>query len=137
MHIINAYLALMNIAHLKTFVAVYRASGFASVAKEQGVVASSVSRAIAALEADLAVRLFHRTTRRLSPTEAGVAFFHRIAPLVEEFDSACLALRDQSKGPSGRLRITASVSYGQLVIAPMLKTFRTVYPDIELEVGTV
>ena len=123
----------MNIEHLKTFVSVYRAKGFASVAKEQGVVPSSVSRAIAALEAQLTVRLFHRTTRRLTPTEAGETFFRRISLLMEEFDAACAVLADQSSRPSGRLRVTASVSYGQIVIVPKLKAFRLSYPDIDLE----
>lgn len=62
---------------------------------------SSVSRAVAALEAQLEVRLFQRTTRRLQPTEAGEAFFHRIAPLVEELDAARAELADRAGRPAG------------------------------------
>lgn len=123
----------MNMDHLKAFLAVYRAGGFASVAKEQDLAPSSISRSIAALENSLNVRLFQRTTRQLTPTQAGEIFFKRISPIVEELEAAKLELTDQSAQPSGRLRVTSSVSFGQMVIAPMLKGFRDLYPTIDLD----
>ncbi|MGH1539914.1 MAG: LysR family transcriptional regulator [Arenicella sp.] len=123
----------MNVEHLSIFMAVYRAGGFAPVAMELGIAPSSVSRVVAKLETDLAVRLFQRTTRHLSPTKAGDIFFARIAPLVEEFHAVREELLDQTQKPHGILRITASVSYGQAMIAPRLKTFTDMYPEIKLE----
>ncbi len=123
----------MDLTQLKTFVDVHRSSGFAPVAKDRGVSPSSISRAIASLEASLEVRLFQRTTRQLSPTEAGDAFFRRVLPLVEELEDACAEASEGTTHPSGRLRVTCSVSFGQICIAPRLKAFRTAFPDIELD----
>lgn len=123
----------MDLGQLRTFVDVHRSGGFAPVAKDRGVSPSSISRAIASLETALEVRLFQRTTRQLSPTEAGDAFYRRVLPLVEELEDACAEATEGTKRPSGRLRVTASVSFGQIRIAPRLKEFRTAFPDIELD----
>jgi DNA-binding transcriptional LysR family regulator len=123
----------MKFEHLEIFSAVYRAGGFAAVASEHNVAPSSISRAIASLETSLQVRLFQRTTRKLTPTQAGELFFRRLEPLIEEFHVVRDEIADKPKNPSGRLRVTASVSYGQIVIAPRLKKFRRLHPNIELE----
>mgnify|MGYP002700415788 CR=1 FL=1 len=123
----------MNLENVKLFVAVYRAGSFATVAKDFDVAASSVSRGIATLEGQLKTRLFQRTTRNLTPTKAGEQYFQRVEALVEEFDIAHQEIIDQSLAPSGRLRVTASVSFGQIVIAPLLKAFHEKYPNIYLE----
>ncbi len=123
----------MKVDDLTIFVAVYRAGGFAAVAHERGVAPSSISRAIASLEARLETRLFQRTTRTLTPTEAGDAFYARIAPVLEELDAAHAELIDHTREPVGLLRVTASVSFGQIMIAPRLDAFRAVFPRIILE----
>jgi len=123
----------MNIDHIKTFIAVYRAGSFVEVAKGRNVAPSSISRAIAALEINLKTRLFQRTTRHLIPTQEGQTYYERIVPLIEEMDLAHESLMNTTAEPSGCLRITASVSYGQIMIAPRLKVFRARYPNIELE----
>lgn len=128
----------MELEQLETFAAVYRAAvergaGFAAVARERNLAPSSVSRAVAGLEEALEVRLFQRTTRRLEPTAAGEAFYRRILPLLEELAAAQAEARDQARGPAGRLRVTASVSFAQICIAPRLAAFRARYPDIALE----
>lgn len=74
----------MDTAVLKIFIAVMRQGSFAAVARERNIDPASVSRAIASLEKELGVRLFHRTTRKLSPTEAGIIYFDRIEPLMAE-----------------------------------------------------
>ena len=76
----------MNIDQIKLFIAVYKARSFANVAKEMNVAPSSVSRAIASLEAQLQARLFQRTTRSLAPTQIGEQYFNRIEPLVDEIE---------------------------------------------------
>ncbi len=123
----------MDTDHLTVFVAVYRAGGFAPVARDLGLAPSSISRAVAGLEEALQVRLFQRTTRKLEPTEAGTAFFQRVQPLVEELEAACADARDTAGEPAGRLRVTASVSYGQICLVPRLKPFRALFPRIALD----
>lgn len=123
----------MELDRLSIFLDVYRANGFAPVARARNIAPSTVSRAISSLEESLGVLLFTRTTRSLSPTEAGIAFRARISPLVEELEAASADARDQISGVRGRLRITASVSYGHAVLAPRLKSFRRLYPHLGLD----
>jgi len=123
----------MKTEQIKTFLAVYRAGDFISVAKERNVAPSSITRSVAALEATLKTQLFQRSTRSLRPTEAGDNYYRLMGPIMEEFDHAHDKLREDDLGPSGHLRVTASVSYGQIVIAPRLKKFRERYPNIELD----
>lgn len=123
----------MNLEDLAILSDVSRVGSFAGVAKDRGVAPSSISRTIANLEADLGVRLFHRTTRKLSLTEAGTAYLARILPLIEELETARLEASDLAEGPAGRLRVTASVSYGEIVLAPQLAAFSKTYPNIEID----
>jgi len=100
---------------------------------ERNLDPSSVSRAIASLEAELGIRLFQRTTRQLSPTEAGTTYFERIEPLVEEMQQAIDVAADVSGQPKGILRVTASVSFGHKRVVPLLATFGILYPDLTVE----
>jgi DNA-binding transcriptional LysR family regulator len=123
----------MELSVLQTFVDVVKQSSFAAVARERNVDPSSVSRAIAGLEEELGIRLLQRTTRQLSPTEAGMAYFQRIEPLVEEMQQAIDVAADMSGQPKGMLRITASVSFGLKCIVPLLSDFRSMYPDLTVD----
>ena len=123
----------MNVKLIHIFLAVYRTGSFAAVAEEENVAPSSISRAISKLEDRLAVRLFNRTTRTLSPTEAGDLYYHKVAPLIEELYSSEQEIADHAQAPSGRLRVTASVSFGQLLLIPLIKEFKTLHPGIELD----
>jgi DNA-binding transcriptional LysR family regulator len=78
----------MDLSTLQLFVEVMRQGSFAAVARDRNLDPSSVSRTIAGLEEELGIRLFQRTTRKLSPTEAGTEYFGRIEPLVEEMQQA-------------------------------------------------
>jgi DNA-binding transcriptional LysR family regulator len=123
----------MELSVLQTFVDVVKQGSFAAVARDRNVDPSSVSRAIASLEEELGIRLFQRTTRQLSPTEAGMAYFQRIEPLVEEIQQAIDVAADMSGQPKGTLRITASVSFGLKRIIPLLPDFRSMYPDLTVD----
>lgn len=125
--------ALMNLSTLQIFVEVMRQKGFAAVARDRNVDPSSVSRTIASLENELGIRLFQRTTRRLSPTEAGMAYFERIEPLVEEMQQAIAIAADVSGQPKGTLRVTASVSFGLKCIIPLLADFEKMYPELAVD----
>jgi DNA-binding transcriptional LysR family regulator len=123
----------MNTEDLKTFVAVARAGSFAAVARQEGVDPSLVSRTIGALEDELGFRLFQRTTRQLSLTEAGHSYLERVAPLVEEIDLARETGQALVREPQGSLRVTASVAFGYTCIVPLLKAFRARYPRLAVE----
>jgi DNA-binding transcriptional LysR family regulator len=123
----------MELSVLQTFVDVVKQGSFAAVARERNVDPSSVSRAIAGLEEELGIRLLQRTTRQLSPTEAGMVYFQRIQPLVEEMQQAIDVAIDVSGQPKGTLRITASVSFGLKCIVPLLPDFRSMYPDLTMD----
>ena len=118
---------------LQIFVEVVRQGSFAAVARDRDVDPSSVSRTVAKLEKDLGIRLFQRTTRKLSPTEAGIVYFSRIAPLLEDMQQARDLAYAVAGKPKGVLRVTASVSFGQTCIVPMLSKFCADYPDLTVD----
>jgi DNA-binding transcriptional LysR family regulator len=123
----------MEITTLELFAAVARKGSFAAVAKEQSVDPSSISRAIADLEAELGLRLFQRTTRSMRLTEAGDLYLARVEPLIEEFTRARDDAMQVTGAPRGLLRLTASVTFGQMRIVPLLADFRSRYPTLKLE----
>ncbi|GLS18246.1 LysR family transcriptional regulator [Labrys miyagiensis] len=112
---------------------VARQGNFAAVARSRGVDPSWVSRTIASIEDDLGFRLFQRTTRRLALTEAGDIFLRRIEAIVEEFEQARDEALAVSAGPTGILRMTTSVGFGQKVIVPLVPRFRSLYPKVDLD----
>ena len=122
----------MDIEVLKIFVEVMRQGSFASVARERNIDPSSVSHSISGLEKELGVRLFQRTTRNLSPTEAGLIYCDRLEPVLEEMQQA-IELITQIEQPQGTLRITASVSFGLKCLIPLLKEFEAIYPQLTVE----
>jgi DNA-binding transcriptional LysR family regulator len=123
----------MDIATLKIFVEVMRAGSFAAVARVHDVDPSSISRTIAILEGELGFRLFQRTTRRLAATEAGALYFERMQPVIDEMDRVGQEARDIVAEPAGRLRVTASVSFGHTVLVPLLPRLRSAYPDLSID----
>jgi DNA-binding transcriptional LysR family regulator len=94
---------------------------------------SSVSRTIGDLEAELGLRLFQRTTRTMALTEAGAIYLARLEPLMDEIASARDAAAQVAGGPRGLLRLTASVTFGQRRITPLLGAFRARHPGLALE----
>ncbi len=123
----------MDLSVLQTFIEVIRQGSFAAVARERNIDPSSVSRSISGLEKELGVRLLQRTTRQLAPTEAGINYFNRIEPLLEEMQQAMELVTEVSGQPKGTLRITASVSFGIKCIVPLLAEFEAIYPDVSVD----
>ena len=123
----------MDVHRLRLFLDVSRLGSFAAAARAHGTDPSTVSRGVAALEAELGTRLFDRTTRQLAPTEDGERLAGRLAPLVDDLDAALAELREDGRAPSGRLRVSASTSFGLEVIMPALPRFREAYPNVTLD----
>jgi len=123
----------MDLEALKLFVTVVRRGSFAEAARETDLDPSSVSRVIAGLEVELGLRLFQRSTRRMSLTEAGGLYLARVEPLIEELECARTEARDVGASPTGTLRLTASVTFGQTVIVPLLPEFRARHPALKLD----
>ena len=123
----------MDVTSLRLFCEVARLGSFAAAARRGDVDPSSVSRTIALLEQELGVRLFQRTTRRLSLTEAGDLYLRRVEAIVDELDRARDEAQAVSIEPSGTLRLTTSVAFGQVCIVPLIGAFRARFPDLKLE----
>lgn len=122
----------MQVDTLVTFVEVVRGGSFAAVARRRRVAPSSISRVVAALEDELGVRLFHRTTRKLTPTDAGMAYFARIEPLLAELERATSAAADTGD-LRGTLRITAATGFAQANIVPLLPSFAQQHPRLSFD----
>lgn len=118
----------------RMFVAVLDLGSFAAAAARLGTSSGQASKLVSKLEADLGVQLLKRTTRALSPTEAGQAYHERMKDLLAEFDALDTAVRHASGAPSGRLRLTAPVSFGTTRLAPALIDFARAFPDLQLDV---
>lgn len=133
MHHINAEDASMEINTLRLFLQTAKRLSFKAVAEDNQINPSSVSRTISALETELGVRLFHRTTRRMILTEAGNKFLFRATNIIEEMEIAHEEALSHNTGPIGTLKMTASVSFGERMILPLLPQFRERYPKVALE----
>jgi DNA-binding transcriptional LysR family regulator len=129
----RANIARMEVETLRTFVEVMQRGSFAAVARERNVDPSSISRTVASLESQLGVRLFQRTTRNLTPTDAALAYFEQVEPLVAQLDQAALIAEDSGDTPRGTLRLTAPVTFAQVNLVPLLPEFAKRYPELSFE----
>lgn len=121
---------------LDAFVAVARAQGFRDAARLAGSSASSLSEAVRRLEARLGVRLLHRNTRSVVPTEAGLRLLERLEPALSEVAAAIDVVNQFRSRPMGTLRLNVPVSAARLVLPSILPAFLAAYPDIRVEVIT-
>ena len=119
----------------RMFVAVLEAGSFAKAARLMRTSSGQASKLVSKLEADLGVQLLKRTTRALSPTEVGQAYYERVKPLLEEFAALDASVRDASGTASGRIGISVPVSFGTAQLAPVFIAFAQAYPEIQLDVG--
>lgn len=115
------------------FVTVAETESFTAAAKKLSVSTAHVSRQVSALESRLATKLLHRTTRKVSVTEAGTIYYQRCRQLLDGLEDAEHAISDLQSKPTGRLRITAPVTYGEITIAPLINNFLARYPELNVE----
>ncbi|MGD9479160.1 LysR family transcriptional regulator [Shinella sp. G-2] len=118
----------------RIFVRVVDCSSFTRAADMLGLPRSSVSAAVQELEGRVGARLLHRTTRVVSPTQDGAAFYERCLRLIADVEEAENVFR-QTAAPSGRLRIDVPGRIGRLVLAPALPEFLDAYPEIDIDLG--
>jgi len=123
-----------NVSELLAFVAVANERSFTRAAAKLGVSQSALSHTIRRLEERLGVRLLNRTTRRVSPTEAGERLLLTVAPRIEEIEAELESLRGLRERPSGTIRITATDNAVDTVLWPKLSKFLLKYPDIHVEI---
>lgn len=125
-----------NLNDLYYFVVVVRYGGFSSAARATGIEKTKLSRRIAALEADVGVRLLQRSTRKLVLTDSGQSFFERASEIVEAAKTALDSLAELSKEPAGTVRVSSSVVLAQSYMAPILPSFLEKYPKIRIIVDS-
>jgi DNA-binding transcriptional LysR family regulator len=122
-----------NLDDLLGFLAVVREGSFTGAAAKLGVSQSALSHTIRRLEARLGIRLLTRTTRSLSPTEAGERLLERLGPHFEQIETELDGLAELRDTPAGTIRITAGEHSAYTLLWPALEKFLTRYPDIKVE----
>jgi len=122
-----------RLAALGTFAKVVELNGFSAAARDLGLSKSAVSKLVACLEDEMGARLLNRTTRRLSLTEAGLAFYQGAQRVLAEAEAAEAAVTHLSAAPRGVLRVNAPMSFGQRHIAPALPAFMAEFPELAVE----
>lgn len=128
-------MALDRIDLLRIFARVVECASFTRAADTLGMPRSSVSTAVQELEGRVGARLLHRTTRRVSPTQDGSAFYERCVRLIGDYEETEGLFRQSVVGPRGKIRVNVPGRFGRLIIAPALPDFFAKYPDIEVELG--
>ena len=123
-----------DLGDLASFVAVAAARGFRDAARTTGTSASALSEAIRRLETSLGIRLLHRTTRSVAPTEAGARLLERLGPALGEVEAALDTLNALRDRPAGTLRLNVPGSAARLVLPSIVTPFLEAYPDIRLEI---
>ena len=121
-------------AVMETFICVVETGSFSAAARRLNVGQPAVSKSIAQLEDHLGVRLLLRSTRGLTPTEAGQHYYERAKRSIEEANEADLVARGTGKGLSGKLRVSAAVTFSRLHIIPRLNRFLSKHPDLQIDV---
>ena len=116
------------------FVRAVEDGSFSAAARSLDLTPSAVSKQIRRLEDRLGVRLFNRTTRRISLTEAGQAYYDRCARIIAEIREAEEAVSSLSRSPRGTLRVSATVSFARVEVLPLINRFLRHYPEVSMDV---
>ena len=125
-----------NFNDLVAFIAVARQGSFTRAAAQIGVSQSALSQTIRGLETRLGIRLLTRTTRNVSPTDAGERLLSTLAPRYEEIEAELAALSELRDKPAGTIRVTASEHAANSILMPALAKLLPKYPDIKVEINS-
>jgi DNA-binding transcriptional LysR family regulator len=127
-------MARYDLADLQAFAAVARARSFRGAATTRGVSASTLSEAVRRLESELGMRLLNRTTRSVTPTEAGAKLLERLTPALGEVAAAIDAVNSFRDSPTGTLRLNVPTIVARAILPPILSAFLEAHPGITVEV---
>ena len=128
-------MALDRLLAMTVFVKVVEQGSFARAAERLHMSTSAVSRHVAELEAHLDTRLLNRTTRRISLTESGQAYFERALHLLADLEETEAAVSSSTVTPRGTIRLTCSTSFGVPHLAPAIGAFQARYPDVRFDIS--
>jgi DNA-binding transcriptional LysR family regulator len=123
-----------NIGDLIAFIAIARERSFTRAAAKLGVSQSALSHTIRGLEGRLGIRLLTRTTRSVSPSQAGERLLHTVGPRLEEIEAELAAVRELRDKPAGTIRITATENATDTILLPKLAPLLSRYPDVKVEI---
>lgn len=118
---------------IRAFTKVLEAGGFAAAAREMGLSRSVVNRSVISLEKELNTEFFHRSTRSVTPTETGIAFYDRCVQILDELDEAISAVTELQEKPRGNLRINAPMSFGTLCLSAVVADYMLAYPEVNVD----
>lgn len=124
----------IDLEAVRAFVQVARRASFRGAAESMGVPRATVSRRVARLESQLGTRLLHRTTRRVTLTEAGAEYLRECEPAIGALQEAALAVAEKRATPRGRLRLTAPVMLGERLLGPVVLEYLERYPEVTVDV---
>lgn len=122
-----------RLSEMKTFVAVVDNGGFTGAAKKLETSKSAVSKSISALEARLSARLLNRTTRRVGPTEIGLAYYEKATRILKSANDADAMVTSMQSEPAGALKVSAPLSFGISHLSPVINNFLKQYKDIDID----
>lgn len=125
-----------SLIELDAVIAIMRKGSFRAAAIDLGLSTTALSNAISKLERQLGVRLFNRTTRSVSLTDAGRDFVERVGPALEDIHEAMETVRSQQEVPSGTLRINAFATAAREIMAPLILEFLRRYPQVHIDLVT-
>jgi DNA-binding transcriptional LysR family regulator len=118
---------------IRAFTQVVVSGGFAAAARDMGLSRSAVNKLVIGLENQLGVQLLHRSTRVVTPTETGLAFYERCIEILASLEEAERSVTQLHGEPRGRLRVNAPMSFGTMHLAPALADFLVQYPDLQVQ----
>lgn len=124
-----------KLSSLRAFVKVVETSSFSEAGRRLRLSRSAVSKYVAELEEDLGVQLLSRTTRRVTPTENGQAYFERAMAILADLDAADHAVSQSQATPRGLLRVNAPMSFGTMRLGPALAGFMKEYPELQIQLA--
>lgn len=124
---------LQDLARIRAFVQVFDAGGFSSAARVHGRSKALLSKYVTDLEDYLGVRLMNRTTRKLSLTEAGEAYYREASSLLQQLDDLDATITDQTAEPRGMLRVSAPRNFGESTLAPAIFDYLKRFPKVTLD----
>ena len=124
-----------QILSMRAFARVVETGGFTKAAESLDMPKGTVTKLVQHLEARLRVKLLNRTTRRVTVTPDGAAYYERSTRVLNDLDDIEASMSNAQANPSGRLRVDAGTSISKLVLIPALHTFYARYPDIQLDLG--